>query len=183
MRMDHVAYRVRDKAAAVAFFRDAFDYTIQEKFEITLEDGSKAESVSMEPPEKQGAQMEFGIAPFILLGAESEYHLAPEVFISSGPPGSLIDRWVEQWGRGTGGIHHIAFQVENVEETMKKWKAKGWLFTTEEPLKCESLTQVFSKPNPFTNVIYEFIERKGQRGFCKDNVAKLMASTANTVKP
>jgi 4-hydroxyphenylpyruvate dioxygenase-like putative hemolysin len=183
MRLDHIAYRVADRTSACLFFRDAFNYRIQDDFEITLEDGSVAKCISLEPPEKQGANMEFGIAPFVLNGSESEYHMAPEIFISSGPPGSLIDRWVKDWGRGVGGIHHLAYQVENVQKTMEHWKAKGWLFTTPEPLKCESLTQVFSQPNPFSNIIYEFIERKGQRGFCKENVGRLMFSTANTIKP
>jgi 4-hydroxyphenylpyruvate dioxygenase-like putative hemolysin len=91
----------------------------------------------------------------------------------------LIDNWVNTWGRGTGGIHHLAYEVENVADTMATWQAKGWLFTTATPLACDDLVQVFTQPNPITGVIYEFIERKGQHGFCKDNVAQLMQSTAH----
>ena len=189
MRLDHIAYRVKDREKSAQFFVDAFGYKKQIEFDITLEDGSTAKCVALEPPEKVSPSMAF-VSEVDILGIDvasetgysntvSAYHLAPEIFVSSGPPGSLIDKWVEEWGRGVGGIHHMAYQVDSVEAKMKEWIDKGWMFTTKEALKCESLTQVFSKPHPLTGMIYEFIERKGQHGFCKDNVAKLMASTAN----
>ena len=177
MRLDHIAYRVADREKAVQFFIDAFGYQVQTEFMITLEDGSQAKCTALEPKEKQLASEALGgdIPPFIAGG----YHLAPEIFVSDGPEGSLIDRWVKQWGRGVGAVHHFAYQVDSVEATMKQWEEKGWLFTTKQPLECDDLVQVFSEPNPITGVIYEFIERKGQHGFCKDNVAKLMESTAH----
>jgi catechol 2,3-dioxygenase-like lactoylglutathione lyase family enzyme len=175
MRLDHIAYRVRDKAAAVGFFMDAFGYKQQSVFDISLEDGSTAQCTALEPLEKTDQGMEFSVlhdAP----SYSGVYHLAPEVFVSSGPPGSLIDRWVEEWGHGVGGIHHLAYQVDDVEAVMSEWATKGWLFTTPAPLECPGLKQVFSRPNPFTNVIYEFIKR-GAHGFCKENVGRLMSST------
>ena len=64
-------------------------------------------------------------------------------------------------------------------ETMAEWQRKGWAeFTSEKPLHCEGLTQVFTKPSALTGVIFEFIER-GQFGFCKENVKALMESTKN----
>ena len=194
MRLDHIAYRVKDRAAAVKFFCDAFGYRVQDEFEITLEDGSKAKCQSLEPPEKilQSIPTEQDVEVMRLLEVagtyidkpiNAPYHLAPEVFVSDGPPGSVIDDWVNTWGRGVGGVHHLAYEVDDVQKTMDEWKAKGWLFTTEAPLNCEELSQVFTKPNPYTNVIYEFIQRRGQRGFCRDNVAKLMSSTKDLNKP
>jgi 4-hydroxyphenylpyruvate dioxygenase-like putative hemolysin len=60
---------------------------------------------------------------------------------------------------------------------MEEWKAKGWAeFSTEEPLTCEGLIQVFTKPSDLVGVIFEFIEREAF-GFCKDNVRALMEST------
>jgi catechol 2,3-dioxygenase-like lactoylglutathione lyase family enzyme len=182
MRLDHIAYRVKDRESAVRFFQEAFGYTIQAEFDIQLEDGSTARCMALEPPEKSRVREQTGEAEPAFLGPMG-YHLAPEIFVSSGPPGSLIDRWVDAWGRGVGAVHHMAYQVDSVEQTMRDWKAKGWLFTTEEPLGCDDLTQVFTQPNPLTGVIYEFIERKGQHGFCKDNVAKLMQSTAHLSGP
>lgn len=105
-----------------------------------------------------------------------DYHMAPEIFVSDGPLGSIVGNWVAA-RNGIGGIHHIAYQVESVSKTMEEWKAKGYAeFSSDEPLKCPGLTQVFTKPSSLTGVIYEFIER-GTHGFCADNVRQLMEST------
>jgi 4-hydroxyphenylpyruvate dioxygenase-like putative hemolysin len=78
---------------------------------------------------------------------------------------------------GIGGIHHLAYQVDSVEQTMRKWQAKGFAeFSTDDVLRCPDLVQVFTKPSQLTGVIYEFIER-GKHGFCADNVKNLMNST------
>jgi catechol 2,3-dioxygenase-like lactoylglutathione lyase family enzyme len=171
MRLDHIAYRVKDRKAAVAFFCDMFGYSVQTEFEICLEDGSTAMCSALEPPER--AELGLEAPAFVADG----YHLAPEVFVSDGPEGSVIAEWVKHWGRGQGAVHHMAYMVESVQETMQAWQAKGYAFTTQAPLECEDLVQVFTQPNPVTGIIYEFIERRGQHGFCKDNVADLMHST------
>lgn len=176
MRIDHIAYRVANRDAAVKFFKEAFGYREQAEFDIKLEDGSGAKCMSLEPPEKS-----LGM-PFSVQEGNGIYHLAPEIFVSSGEPGGVIDRWVKERGHGVGGIHHIAYEVQNVDEKMREWLDKGWAFTTNDSLKCDDLTQVFSRPNAWTNVIYEFIERKGQHGFCQKNVAALMQSTASIGK-
>jgi len=80
-------------------------------------------------------------------------------------------------GGGIGGIHHFAYQVNSVEDTMNYWLEKGWAeFTTDRPLTCPGLSQVFTRPHPMTGIIYEFIER-GKHGFCEENVKDLMEST------
>ena len=105
------------------------------------------------------------------------YHLPPEIFVSDGSPDSIVGKWVAARGN-IGGIHHLAYQVDSVEQIMKEWKEKGYAeFTSEDPMKCPGLTQCFTKPSELTGVIYEFIER-GEHGFCKDNVMSLMQSTA-----
>jgi 4-hydroxyphenylpyruvate dioxygenase-like putative hemolysin len=104
--------------------------------------------------------------------------MAPEVFVSDGSPDSIVGQWVARRD-GIGGIHHLAYQVDSVADTMKEWKEKGYAeFSSAEPMKCPGLTQVFTKPSELTGVIYEFIER-GEFGFCKDNVKNLMLSTKN----
>ncbi len=188
MRLDHIAFRTIDREGAVEFYVKAFGYKPQVEFEINLEDGSKAKCMALEPTEKTVGNMQFFCTSYINVGPgvphhQVQYHLAPEIFISDGPPGSLIHKWVMEWGHGSGGVHHFAYQVDSVRDTMKYWIEQGLAeFTTPDPLSCEDLTQVFSKPNKYTGVIYEFIERKGQHGFCRDNVGRLMASTAN-LKP
>jgi catechol 2,3-dioxygenase-like lactoylglutathione lyase family enzyme len=183
MRLDHIAYRVADRDQTVRFFMEAFDYQIQEEFEIFFneEKTEKALCVALEPPEKSAPEMvsTLGLpAPPSSKGSQKElvYHLAPEIFVSEGTPGSIVHNWVQQ-RQGIGGIHHMAYQVPSVEKTMHLWRERGWAeFTTNETMKCPGLTQIFTKPHPLTGLIYEFIER-GAHGFCKDNVKDLMEST------
>jgi 4-hydroxyphenylpyruvate dioxygenase-like putative hemolysin len=182
MRVDHIAYRVAEgkRDEAVEFFMKAFGYRFQAEFEIHFNDAKtdKALCVALEPPEKKV------VAPFVMpfkVDEENvEYHLAPEIFVSEGTPGSIVHNWVQSRA-GVGGVHHIAYQVDDVEATMKKWMDNGWgNFTSAKPMQCPGLTQVFSKPN-CTGVIYEFIKREGY-GFCQSNVKALMESTAQLDK-
>ena len=228
MRLDHIAYRCKNRNSSIDFFKDAFGYIEQEEFEIYLEDGSRALCMALEPPEKRSGapfitkpgflaaiifsselnteqdnsrslktglksclfsciKKTYNVCKFlfneswkIVAWNRIEYHLAPEIFVSEGPKGGLIWNWVENNCPGrNGGIHHLAYSVDNVKDTMDEWKKKGYLFTTEEPLVCPDLIQVFTSPHPETGIIYEFIERTGSKGFCKENVSKLMNSTSD----
>lgn len=184
MRLDHIAYRTADRNKTAQFFIDAFGYKIQTEFEIDFDDGTCAKCIALEPPEKVASlpfvhqasylPFSFGYGGKIPV----DYHMAPEIFVSDGGPGSIVGDWVAARD-GIGGVHHFAYQVESVENTMQEWKDKGYAeFLSDKPLKCPGLTQVFTKPSELTGVIYEFIERDGQ-GFCKDNVKNLMKSTVN----
>jgi catechol 2,3-dioxygenase-like lactoylglutathione lyase family enzyme len=176
MRIDHIAYRVKDRHKTAKFFIDTLGYKIPESlpdgFEIAFEDGSKAKCYALEPPEKIEAKKKFVNVPWVM----EQYHMPPELFISDGTKGSIVDNWVQS-RNNVGGIHHIAYQVESVENTMQEWRDKGYAeFTTEKPLTCPGLVQAFTKPSELTGIIYEFIEREGH-GFCETNVKDLMKST------
>jgi len=180
MRLDHIALRVPNRQEAVQFYMEAFGYKIQQEFEVVFDDGTKAVCTAMEPPEKVNSLTFEWALPQVLDGfpTGNEYHMAPEIFISEGEPGSVVDLWVQARG-GIGGFHHCAFQVEDVRAKMVEWQTKGWAeFTTKDILTCpeDELDQVFTKPNKFTGVIIEFIKR-GQHGFCSANVKQLMEST------
>jgi catechol 2,3-dioxygenase-like lactoylglutathione lyase family enzyme len=174
VRIDHFAFRVRDRAATVKFLCEALGYRVQQEFPIYFDDDKTefAMCTALEPPEKSATP-----APWVTLVpglADQEYHIPPEIFVSEGAPGSVVHEWVEKHGPG---IHHIALQVDSVEDTMREWREKGWAeFTSAEPMQCEGLTQVFTKPSELTGVIFEFIERD-KFGFCKENVKALMEST------
>lgn len=172
MRLDHIAYRVADRNKTVKFFIDALGYQIQTEFDIDFQDGSQAKCFALQPPkilEKSAWTCNFN---------NIEYHLPPEIFVSDGTPDSIVGKWVAE-RNNIGGIHHLAYQVESVEKIMQEWKEKGYAeFTTDKPLTCPGLTQVFTKPSELTGVIYEFIERN-EYGFCKENVKDLMNSTKN----
>lgn len=188
MRLDHVAYRVSDRRKTANFFIKAFGYKIQQEFQLEFDDGTTADCIALEPPEKlvPGAPWTTSVSGIVgMPGPENEcrdacirqqYHMPPEIFVSDGVPGSIVADWVAARG-GIGGIHHMAYQVESVEKTMKEWQEKGFCeFSSDKPFTCPGLTQVFSKPSELTGVVYEFIEREGF-GFCKDNVKRLMQST------
>ena len=108
-----------------------------------------------------------------------QYHYPPEIFVSEGSQGSIVDTWVTQKG---SGLHHIALLVDSVSETKKEWEELGYAeFTTNEPTKCPGLTQIFTKPSDITGVVYELIERaNNEDGFCAHNVRNLMTSTVST---
>jgi len=149
--LDHIAYRVKDRLAAVEQHKQ-LGYREETVFVVPFGDGSEARCSVMIP----------------LVG--------PEVFISEGTPGSIVDRWVDNHG-GVGAVHHIAYQSVNVQRTMDELKAQGVQFLSDAPLTCPGLVQVFTKPDPTTGIIYEYIERHGENGFCEENVKDLMEST------
>ena len=182
MRLDHIAYRAKDRRRTADFFFRAFGYKIGTEFQIEFDDKSKADCLALVPPEVR--HPDTGLWTYFSLQAapyepiKAEYHAPPEIFVSDGGLGSIVGDWVVERG-GVGGIHHIAYQVEDVEGVMNEWKEKGYAeFYSEKPITCEDpdLTHVFTKPSELTGVIYEFISREGV-GFCKDSVKKLMEST------
>ena len=188
MRLDHIAYRTADRVKTAQFFIDALGYRIQTEFKLEFDDGSTTDCIALEPPEKPTNEFGSLCIPWTW-GSDAgaiiqnnfkgaQYHLPPEIFVSDGPPDSIVGKWVAA-RNNIGGIHHIAYQVESVEKTMQEWKEKGYAeFSSEQPLTCPGLTQIFTKPSELTGVIYEFIERC-EHGFCKDNVKALMESTKN----
>ena len=189
MRLDHIAYRVNNRYKTATFFREAFGYALGTEFRIEFDDGSGADCLALEPPEARhpdtGSWSYKALVGTHLAGpadpvysVHCEFHAPPEIFVSDGTEGSIVGDWVKERGN-VGGIHHIAYQVEDVKAVMDEWKKKGYAeFYSEKPITCEnpSLTQVFTKPSELTGVIYEFINREGA-GFCKDSVKELMEST------
>ena len=180
MRLDHIAYRVADREKTTQFFIKCLGYRIAENlpdgFEIDFEDNTKAKCYVLLPPEELTMKTPWSHMEMFQGNFSQEYHKPPEIFVSEGTPGSIVENWVNTRD-GVGGIHHLAYQVDSVLDIMKEWKAKGYAeFTTEEPLICPGLTQCFTKPSALTGIIYEFIERESV-GFCKDNVKDLMNST------
>lgn len=170
-----MAYRVKDRWKTANFFIDALGYKVQTTFDLKFDDGSTTDCIALEPPEKTATGVAWTI-PYINNELNLVYHLAPEIFVSDGPPNSIVGQWVAQ-RNDVGGIHHLAYQVENVEKIMQEWREKGYAeFTSDEPMRCPGLTQIFTKPSQLTGIIYEFIER-GEHGFCQDNVKSLMLST------
>lgn len=188
MRLDHIAFRVKDRQETASLLQKAFGYRIQQEFTINFDDGTKAQCIALEPTEKSTAkefpwthtisQLGSVIGDGMTDNIEHEYHTPPEIFVSNGEPGSVVDKWVKNRD-GVGGIHHLAFQVEDVRAEMLKWRDNfGAEFTSKDILTCpdDELHQIFMKPHPLLGVVIEFI-RRGDKGFCQANVKDLMEST------
>jgi catechol 2,3-dioxygenase-like lactoylglutathione lyase family enzyme len=176
MRLDHIAYRTADRKKTAQFFIDTLGYKVQKEFDINFEDGTCERCIVLDPLEKPVVdKLHWFIRQYVGPNYPTkdideskfaEYHLPPEIFVSDGDPGSIVAEWVAKKD-GVGGIHHIAYQVENVEKIMKEWRSKGYAeFASEEPINCSGIVQAFTKPSQLTGVIYEFIER-GKHGFCQ----------------
>jgi len=187
MRLDHIAYRSKDRYKTAEFFQKCFGYKIGTEFDLKFEDGSTTDCLALVPPEVRHPETHLWGVDLVMEAnwagpgdvldeIKCGYHAPPEIFVSDGAEGSIVGNWVAARG-GVGGIHHIAYQVDDVEATMHSWKQSGYAeFLSEKPMECPGLKQVFTKPSELTGVIYELIKRDGD-GFCETNVKGLMEST------
>lgn len=187
MRIDHLAFRVRDHRETAEFFIKAMGYRYCDRvgtdgFRVDFEDGTWADCLVLVPPERKINGMSWTtMVPAIIPGEDGiddnqEYHLPPEVFISQGSPDSIVDRWVEKNGNR---LHHIALQVDDIESVKSEWKKAGYAtFANDQVLTCPGLKQIFTDPSELTGFIWELIERDpNDDGFCITNVRNLMIST------
>jgi len=171
MRLDHIAYRVKDRYKTAKYFEDTLGYTVGTEFQIEFDDGSKADCLALVPSEKRpDSTRDWALNTCLSFNEYDEenitYHAPPEIFVSDGPPGSIVGDWVANRGN-VGGVHHVAYQVDDVEAKMNEWKEAGYAeFLSDEPMTCPGLAQVFTKPSELTGVIYELISREG-KGFSK----------------
>jgi len=155
MKLDHIAYRVKDRHHAADFLQKTLKYKIETEFEIKFDNGSTADCLVLQPELKDN----------------------PEIFISDGTEHSVVGEWVKE--RNTGGVHHLAYQVSTIQEVVDEWKKNGVEFLTESVIDCpeDNMKQIFSKPvKELGNVIIELIERE-DKGFCQNSVKDLMNST------
>jgi catechol 2,3-dioxygenase-like lactoylglutathione lyase family enzyme len=183
MRLDHIAYRVKNRHATVDFIVKNFGYSIGAEFKINFDDGTQANCFALVPPEKDSKKQ----PPWSLAGlgrnrppsaAGSTFHLPPEIFVSDGGDNSIVGSWVKERG-GVGGVHHVAYQVDDIDGVFNEWKDGGVEFLSEDIIDCpdDNLRQIFTKPlEAMGGVIVELIAR-GDKGFCEHSVKELMEST------
>lgn len=74
---------------------------------------------------------------------------------------SPIAKFVEKRG---GGIHHIAVDVENIEDALSKLKAKGMRLIDETPrVGAEDCLVAFVHPSSANGVLLELVQSKKQQ--------------------
>ena len=175
---------MKDRDKTVKFFKEAFGYSEQTVFNLKFDDGTTCECTALEPPEKTLKTLPW-IEPISVIlyrkDFQVDYHMAPEIFVSEGQPGSIVEKWVDERG-GIGGIHHLAYLTSDIDKVVAEWKEKGIEFSGEViDCKEEDLRQIFTKPITLMgNIIIELIERGPKNpGFCRKSVKKLMESTSN----
>jgi len=185
-----LAYRVADRNKTAEFFQEAFGYKVGDEFDLVFDDGSTTRCIALVPPEKVTDGVNYQNKPVtppwtyspLLYHHQSrclqEYHMPPEIFVSDGDPDSIVGKWVAERG-GIGGVHHLAYQVNQIETVIQRFRELGIEFLSDEPMFCpdDKLIQIFTKPIDYMGgVVVELIER-GDKGFCKSNVKDLMNST------
>lgn len=71
---------------------------------------------------------------------------------------SPISKFLERRG---GGIHHIAVEVENIEEALKKLKSEGMRLIDENPrIGAEGCLVAFVHPASAGGVLLELVQRE-----------------------
>jgi hypothetical protein len=183
-RIDHQAWRTPNRQKTVDFFINALGYRVQETFELYFNDEKTETAIctALEPSDRVSPNVPFSFfMPFMEDNVEKhqKYVLSPEIFVSEGSPGSIVDEWCKK--KGGAQLHHVALQIpydSTVEQEVQLWLEKGWCeeFSSENVIKCDEMSQIFTKPSESTGVIWELIQRK-DKGFCKNSVIDLMRST------
>ena len=108
----------------------------------------------------------FGTAPYKTEEVESEG--VKTSFFASGPnkiellestkPESAIARFIEKKGEG---LHHIAFDVPDIREEMKRLKDAGFVLLSEEPKNgADNKLVCFLHPKNTNGVLIEICQEK-----------------------
>ena len=90
------------------------------------------------------------------------------VFLQSGPnkielleattPNSPISKFIEKWGEG---IHHIAFDVEDIEAEMERLKKEGFVLLSDKPMPgADNKLVCFVHPKSANGVLIELCQNR-----------------------
>ena len=73
-------------------------------------------------------------------------------------PGSVINRFIEKKGEG---LHHIAFEVDNIEEEIKRLKNEGFHFINDKPkVGADNKMVCFLHPKETNGVLIELVANR-----------------------
>lgn len=73
-------------------------------------------------------------------------------------PGSVINRFIEKKGEG---LHHIAFEVDDIEEEIKRLKNEGFHFINEKPKEgADNKIVCFLHPKETNGVLIELVANR-----------------------
>lgn len=73
-------------------------------------------------------------------------------------PGSVINKFIEKKGEG---LHHIAFEVDDIEEEIKRLKNEGFHFINEKPKEgADNKMVCFLHPKETNGVLIELVANR-----------------------
>ena len=73
-------------------------------------------------------------------------------------PGSPIEKFIEKRGEG---LHHIAFEVEDIEEEITRLKNEGFAFINESPKEgADNKMVCFLHPKQTNGILIELVMEK-----------------------
>ncbi len=128
-RVSHIAIVVKDIYEALSAFDKFFEFVKNVRVENLPEQGIKVAIISLE-----GADIEF---------------------IQPVQPGTGVARFLERRGEG---LHHIGFEVDDIEETLKNVGSKGAQLIDKEPWHGVRGNTGFIHPSSLKGVLIELVE-------------------------
>lgn len=131
-KIEHIGIAVKNLAAANQLFKDLFG-----------EEHYKVETV-----ESEGVSTSF-------------FQVGPNKIelLEGTNPNSPISKFIEKKGEG---IHHIAFDVEDIEAEIERLKAKGFTVLNEQPKAgADNKRVAFLHPKSSNGVLVELCEERG----------------------
>ena len=128
-RMDHIGVAVEDLDEAVALYRDSFGMAVQHR----------------ETVEEQGVE-----AVLLEVG---EGHV--ELLLPLGPD-TAVGKFLERNGPG---LHHVAYQTDDIDATLEKVRAAGLRLIDEQPrIGIRGSRVAFLHPKATGSVLTEIVE-------------------------
>lgn len=127
-KMNHVAIAVDDVESALAFWRDTLGLQLRHIQDVPSQKAKVA---------------------FLPVG-DSEVELVQPTAEDTGTAKFLA-------ARGPG-MHHLCFEVDNIDEMLEELKAKGIRLINEEPLELEGRKMAFIHPKSASGVLVELYQ-------------------------
>ncbi|RLP53697.1 MAG: glyoxalase [Ketobacter sp.] len=145
-RIDHVAIAVKDLEAAVDHYCNVLGFSFVERRE------THGESTGM-------------------ISAVLEAKSFTVVLIQGTSSRSQVSRFIEEYGPG---IQHMAIEVDDVEAVTKTLEETGTEFSTNV-IRSNGLVQRFTKREPISGVMFEYIQRTEHDGYEENNINSLFS--------
>ena len=94
-----------------------------------------------------------GVSTSFFLAGDSKIEL-----LEATNPDSAIAKFIEKRGEG---LHHVAFQVEDIHSEIKRLKSEGFVFTRDEPfLGADNKLVCFLHPKSTNGVLIELCQER-----------------------